>query len=140
MDFELALPPEVGSVAASRKLVREALAAWQLDELIDTAALLTSEVVTNSVLHARTEILLSIRRVSDSSVAISVHDGSPHLPRARRHSPDATTGRGLELLDQLSEEWHVDALQGGKTLTFSVGGGSDPWAAYANVNWEEAEL
>ena len=137
MDYEVALPPDVQSVAAGRRLIREALAAWHLEDLIDTATLLTSEVVTNSVLHARTDILLSVRRTSDHTVTISVHDDSPHLPRARRHSSDATTGRGLELLDQLSDEWHVEADPDGKTLTFSVGGAGDPWAAFSAGAWVE---
>ena len=134
---ELALPPDVTSVAAGRRLVRTALTAWQLEDLTDTAVLLTSEVLTNSVLHARTQIVLSVRRTGDHAVAISVHDGSPHLPRSRRHSPEATTGRGLELLDQLSDEWHVDAEADGKTLTFSVGAGPDPWVRFAEPAWVE---
>lgn len=137
VDVELTLPPDVVSVAAGRRLVREALRAWGLENLIDTAVLLTSEVVTNSVLHARTQIVVSMHRTDDHTVTIAVHDDSPHLPRTRRHSSDATTGRGLELLDRLSDEWHVDAEGDGKTVTFRVGGAADPWAAFSNANWAE---
>jgi anti-sigma regulatory factor (Ser/Thr protein kinase) len=138
LSAELVLPPDVSSVGAGRRFVREALAGWRLDHLTDTAVLLTSEVVTNSVLHARTEIVLSIR-AEDGSVTISVHDGSQHLPRPRLHSVDATTGRGLELLDRLAQEWHVDSESDGKTLTFTVGGAVDPWAQYNDASWSEAD-
>jgi anti-sigma regulatory factor (Ser/Thr protein kinase) len=135
--LELALPPEVSAVGQARRFVRGALAEWGLEHLTDTAVLLTSEVVTNSVLHARTEIVLSVRRGSDGTVTIAVHDGSRHLPRGRNHSVDATTGRGLDLLDRLAQGWHVDSDSAGKTLVFTVGG-DDPWAAYTDANWAEA--
>ncbi|MCW2542888.1 MAG: hypothetical protein JWM40_440 [Frankiales bacterium] len=138
LSAELVLPPDVSSVGVGRRFVRETLARWDLDRLTDTAVLLTSEVVTNSVLHARTEIVLSVRN-DGGTVTISVHDGSPHLPRPRLHSVDATTGRGLELLDRLAQEWHVDADRDGKTLTFTVGG-VDPWAQFSDTNWSEIEL
>ncbi|MCU1586859.1 MAG: serine phosphatase RsbU, regulator of sigma subunit [Frankiales bacterium] len=138
MSAELVLPPDVTSVGVSRRFVRSTLAEWHLDGLADTAVLLTSEVVTNSVLHARTEILLSIDRTAEGCVTISVHDGSPHQPRARSHSVDATTGRGMELLERLSQEWHIDNQADGKTLVFTVGG-ADPWAAFTSINWSELE-
>lgn len=135
--FELTLPAAVSSVGIGRRLVRDALLEWGLAELTDTAALLTSEVLTNSVLHARTPIVLVVVREADDLVTVTVHDGSRHLPQRRRHARDATTGRGLELLDKLALRWHVEPDDGGKTLTFSVGGGIDPWAAYSKERWGE---
>lgn len=139
MTYEVVLPPSVASVGAGRRLVAEALAAWDLDALAYTASLLTSEVLTNCVLHARTEMLLRVVRTGPSEVTISVHDGSTHVPRRRRHAQDATTGRGLELLDRLAQSWRVVAEDGGKTLTFTVGGDTDPWTAYARVDWMDVE-
>lgn len=138
--YELTLPPAVESVAAGRRLVGKALADWDLDALAYTATLLTSETLTNSVLHARTEIVLRVERSGAAAVTVSVRDGSMHAPRRRRHAQDATTGRGLELLDRLAQSWQVQSAGTGKILTFTVGGGSDPWAAYAGVDWMEAEL
>lgn len=140
MTYELVLPPAVVSVGAGRRLVCEALAEWDLEALTDTAALLTSEVLTNCVLHARTPMVLTIERTGVATVTISVQDGSHHTPRQRRHAPDASTGRGLRLLDQLSQSWQVQPLENGKRLTFVVGGGTDPWAAFTGVDWREAEL
>ncbi len=137
---ELALASTVDSVGAGRRFVAATLTAWDLEPLVYTATLLTSEVLTNTVLHARTPMVLTVERTGSDVVDISVSDGSTHVPRRRRHAQDATTGRGLELLDQLSQGWRVDSRHDGKTLTFTVGAAVDPWAAYAGVDWLEAEL
>ena len=138
MSYELTLAPSVDSVGVGRRLVTAALAEWGLDDLAYTATLLTSEVLTNSLLHARTQIVLTVERSGPATVSISVHDGSPLIPRRRRHARDATTGRGLELLDRLAQSWQVEPTTGGKTLTFTVGGDSDPWAEFAGIDWMDA--
>jgi len=140
MNYELALAPTVESVGTGRRLIRDALLEWQLDALADTATLLASEVLTNSVLHARTPIVLSIELTGSDCVTIAVRDGSTFVPRRRHHGRDATTGRGLELLDQLAQSWRVDADREGKTVTFVVGGRVDPWAAYTGTDWMDVEL
>jgi anti-sigma regulatory factor (Ser/Thr protein kinase) len=138
--YELALEPTVEAVGAGRRMVSAALSDWDLDGLSYTATLLTSEVLTNSVLHARTPILLTIERTGTGAVTISVRDGSKFVPRRRRHAREATTGRGLELLDRLAQSWRVQTEGDGKTISFVVGGDIDPWAAYAGVDWMDAEL
>jgi anti-sigma regulatory factor (Ser/Thr protein kinase) len=138
MTYELTLAPTVDSVGVGRRLVSEALAEWELDALSYTATLLTSEVLTNSLLHARTPIVLTIDRIGPQTVTISVHDESPLVPRRRGHADDATTGRGLELLDRLSQSWRVQPDDTGKTLTFTVGTDIDPWAAYAGADWMDS--
>lgn len=138
MTFELTLAPTVDSVGVGRRLVAEALSEWDLESLAYTATLLTSEVLTNSLLHARTPIVLTVERSSPTTVTISVHDESRLVPRRRRHAQDATTGRGLELLDRLSQSWRVQPDETGKTLTFTVGTDIDPWAAFAGVDWLES--
>jgi anti-sigma regulatory factor (Ser/Thr protein kinase) len=139
MTFELTLAPTVESVGVGRRLVGEALSEWGLDSLSYTATLLTSEVLTNSLLHARTQIVLTVERTGDQTVRISVHDGSRLVPRRRSHASDATTGRGLELLDRLAQSWRIEPDEQGKTLTFTVGTDIDPWAAYAGVDWMDAQ-
>jgi anti-sigma regulatory factor (Ser/Thr protein kinase) len=138
MTYELTLAPTVDSVGVGRRLVGEALSEWGLDALSYTATLLTSEVLTNSVLHARTTIVLSVERSAPSAVTISVHDGSSLVPRRRPHARDTATGRGLELLDRLSQGWQVDVDKDGKTLTFTVAAERDPWAEFAGADWSDA--
>ncbi|GAC1608827.1 MAG: hypothetical protein NVS3B26_07390 [Mycobacteriales bacterium] len=139
MKREIALPPTVESVGAGRRLVSQALAEWQLDSLEYTATLLTSEVLTNSILHARTPIALSVELTGPATVTIAVRDASTVVPRRRRHAHDATTGRGLELLDRLAPGWGCQADREGKTVTFVVEAGIDPWAD-AELDWADAEL
>lgn len=139
MSHELTLAPTVEAVGTGRRFVADVLSGWGLSALSYTATLLTSEVVTNSVLHARTPIVLSIERSGADAVTVSVHDESAYVPRRRRHAQDATTGRGLELLDRLSPTWQVRPERTGKTLTFTVGGDVDPWAEYAGTDWLEAD-
>ena len=139
MTYELALAPTVDAVGAGRRLVAGALSEWDLEELSYTATLLTSEVLTNAVLHARTPIVLTVERTAPALVTISVQDGSVHVPRRRQHGKEATTGRGLLLLDQLAQSWNIRSQANGKTLTFTVGGDTDPWAAFEGVDWSDAE-
>jgi anti-sigma regulatory factor (Ser/Thr protein kinase) len=127
------LPPTARSVPQARKHVNAALQRWQLDGFAETAQLLTSELVTNAVLHARTAMTLTIEE-TDGGIRVSVTDGSPVPPALRRHSVTATTGRGLRLLDQLSDAWSVEDSNGGKTVWFTLSDSGDPWKQ-AGAQW-----
>ena len=132
--FSCELPSTARSVTEARRFVLDALANWQLDGLAETSALLTSEVVTNAVLHARTPVGIVVQRLGEG-VSVSVTDGSRRQPRARDASPEATNGRGMALLDQLASTWEVRLHSKGKTVQFTVTGDSDPWAAFSLDNW-----
>jgi anti-sigma regulatory factor (Ser/Thr protein kinase) len=129
------LPATARSVPDARRLVRETLAGWGLRDVLDTAMLLTSEVVTNAVLHARTEFDLLVDQLDGDRVRIEVTDGSPMPPTMRRHSATASTGRGLQLLDMLADRWSVEPAGGGKTVWFVVSGDHDgsPMAGRARM-------
>ena len=128
MTLAVELSPVATSVREGRRFVLDALVSWGLDDLADTAALLTSELLTNSVLHARTAIALSVRQVDEATVEICVRDGSRHAPRRRGHAHDATTGRGIELLEKLAQSWDVTTDETGKTVRFLLAAGEDPWS------------
>ena len=135
----LRLAPRPASVPEARRFVMRCLERWSLDELCETAALLTSEVVSNAVLHARTEVVLTVADLGGGTLEVRVTDSSSVAPVQRRHSADATTGRGIQLLEQLALEWEVLREAQGKTLRFTVGGDRDPWAAFRDDAWLEAE-
>ncbi len=102
--MQVDLPGEPASVRAARRLVVRAVRDWSLPHLDDAAALLTSELVTNAVLHARTDLSIEVAR-HDGVVRVTVRDGSPEQPRRRRHGVSAGTGRGLGLLATLATAW-----------------------------------
>jgi anti-sigma regulatory factor (Ser/Thr protein kinase) len=135
----VALPPAAASVRDGRRFVMGVLETWGMDDLIETAALLTSELLTNSVLHARTDIVLTLSQ-REHGVEIVVRDGSRSAPRRRRRPADATTGRGLELLERLATDWDVSLDDDGKSVRFVVDAATDPWAAYTSDDWMDAEL
>jgi len=128
------LPATARSVPEARQHVTAALRQWGYDGLLETARLLTSELVTNAVLHARTEMTVTVED-TDHGVRILVTDSSPVPPSLRHHSPTATTGRGLRMLDQLAREWSVDEGDGGKTVWFTLADDIDPWSAYNADTW-----
>jgi anti-sigma regulatory factor (Ser/Thr protein kinase) len=128
------LPPAARSVTEARRFVLAAIRRWGLDTLADTAALLTSEVVTNAVLHARTPVQVAVHRLA-GGIRVEVTDGSRRTPTVRRQRRDATNGRGVALLDQLASEWDVTVHDAGKTLAFTISATDDPWAAYTGEGW-----
>lgn len=110
LDVELRLRPDAKSPAEARKTL-EALRVSLDDELVDDAALLVSEIVSNSVRHARlgeTDAIEVRIRGSRSMLHVDVIDPGPgfDVERARRASPDG--GWGLWLLDRLATRWGVE--------------------------------
>jgi PAS domain S-box-containing protein len=112
-------PPEPASVAAARRLVADSLAGLNQESLVDVALLLVSEVVTNAVLHAGTPIDLSLE-AENAHVRIEVIDESPQLPSPRGYGEDATTGRGLGLVESLASAYGVERRPVGKVVWFEV--------------------
>ena len=116
----LLLPPEARSSSMSRRFVEHALTRWQLGALSDVAVLLTSELVTNAIVHAQTEVVVTITRDDARTITVAVSDSSCSAPRLQRHSDDAATGRGLGILDALASSWDVVSGTHGKTVTFTL--------------------
>ena len=108
------------SVRRARRFVAKALLAGDVPaELVDTAVLLVSELASNVILHARSGIEVSVACRPDHA-RVAVADRNPrHLVR-RRHAQDATTGRGLLLVDRLAATWGVEPAPDGKTVWFEL--------------------
>jgi anti-sigma regulatory factor (Ser/Thr protein kinase) len=83
--------------------------------------LVTSELVTNAILHARTDVGL-VLRLNGPSIVLEVTDSSPvPVPPPHIPNPDDTSGRGLYLVDVLADEWGVRSEHGGgKTVWIRV--------------------
>jgi anti-sigma regulatory factor (Ser/Thr protein kinase) len=112
------LPYSSASAQIARSHVADALAGLRRADLADDASSLVSELVTNAVLHARTEITLSLEPCRDG-LRVAVTDGSPVLPRWSPHLATATSGRGLLLVERLSTRWGAEPLQGGGKVVWA---------------------
>ena len=113
---ELRLAPTPTAPAAARRFVRETLQAWQVGlpdgELSQRAQLLADELVTNAVLHARTELRLRLE-LQNELVHIAVRDLDQRLLRPVPDDLEAAGGRGLRLVAELATAWGVDQHPGG---------------------------
>ena len=118
---ELVLAPIPTAAAAARAFVREVLGYWQLalpdNTLVARAVLVAGELVTNAVVHARTELRLRVELRGDL-LHLAVRDGSPRLLRlVTVPDPEAEGGRGLWLVEQLARAWGVNRHRdGGKVV------------------------
>lgn len=99
----------------ARRFVEGALEQWGLAGAAWTATLLVSELAANAALHAGTDFTVVLER-TDGAVRLEVHDGSPVVPRQRRHSREATTGRGLLLVADLADDWGIEPAGTGKVV------------------------
>ncbi|GLW55374.1 ATP-binding protein [Kitasatospora phosalacinea] len=95
------------SVAGARRHTAQVLQCWRTrGELSDSARLVVSELATNAV-RARCGppgFTLSLV-LHDGALLVQVGDHDPRPPRPRTADPDATGGRGLHLVDELSSRW-----------------------------------
>ncbi|MFC3687826.1 ATP-binding protein [Aquipuribacter hungaricus] len=140
----LTLPPDPASAARARAMLRQVLDAAGRQEWLDTTELACSELITNAIVHAHTEIVVTVT-VGPDEVLVEVRDSSPMLPVQRSYDSYATTGRGMGLVAVLAAEHGIrDAGPHGKTAWFVVrgtpdaGDGDDLLAAWDDSAWDEA--
>ena len=142
----MALPGEPASAGVARRAVREALDTADRGRWSEAAELACTEVVSNVVLHAHTDLELTVE-VYDEHVRVQVRDFSPALPRQRDYGEQGTTGRGMALVAALAADHGVsDVGPDGKTVWFVVAGDaaelSEPelLAAWQDASWDLGEL
>ncbi|MFD7447944.1 ATP-binding protein [Kitasatospora sp. NPDC059827] len=101
------LPYQPESASAARRFVRDKLAAWGLEVLLDNAELIISELVTNAVkTGCRRRMTVRIDRISTALVRISVTDGSRVPPVLLDAGEDDECHRGLALVNRLTQgQW-----------------------------------
>ena len=113
------LEPDASSAAVARRFVDETLGRWQCDELLDTVTLLVSELVTNAVLHAGSQVELAVQLFADR-LRIEVGDTSGTFVRRRTAGDEEGSGRGMALVEALAQAWGVDARPAGKVVWFEL--------------------
>jgi anti-sigma regulatory factor (Ser/Thr protein kinase) len=117
---ETTLAPVPTSSRAARHVVADwCIAEGVIGDVVDTLLLLTAELVTNAVLHGRSDVVLRIGRAG-SRVRVGVGDENTRLPQRREADTDALNGRGMALVEALSDAHGIDAGPAGKTVWFDV--------------------
>ena len=111
------LLPSKTSPRAGRVVVTEVLSEWGVPaSVVDDAVLMVSELVTNAVLHARSEEPLELELDYDKTLRISLSDGCADHPRAKVARAGDEGGRGIAILGTLATRWGVDDLDSGKRV------------------------
>ena len=117
---ELALPASMTSVRRARRFVREHCTGFGMSAAAcDEVLLLASELVTNAILHGRSEVRVGVSCV-DFHVRVTVHDENSRRPVRVSQDPDALDGRGLALVAALASSWGVDDEVEGKAVWFEL--------------------
>ncbi len=118
----LRLPAELMSVREGRRFARDVVVEWGLRRLVDEVQLGVSELITNAVRHAQTDVELCLRLLDDR-LSVEVRDFEPTLHRpaeTRAADPLATSGRGLQIVAAVSRDWGVRGLTNGKAVWFAL--------------------
>ncbi|MDQ4091668.1 MAG: ATP-binding protein [Actinomycetota bacterium] len=115
------LTPHPSSVGAARRFVRDVLMSRQVaDPVVDAVELLTSELVTNAIVHGRSGPLLAVD-VKEYAVWVAVGDVNPEVPVRRLGQVDDLSGRGVVIVDELASAWGVERERNGsKRVWFEV--------------------
>jgi anti-sigma regulatory factor (Ser/Thr protein kinase) len=116
---ETVFPAVPESVAAARRFTRAALVRHAIaPETVDIAILLVSELTTNAIVHALSNVRLRVRVGED--VRIEVCDASSDGPETTPGDSERESGRGLELVSTLADGWDWSPRAEGKVVWFAL--------------------
>jgi anti-sigma regulatory factor (Ser/Thr protein kinase) len=85
----------------------------------EAVELMATELATNCVQHAQTAFELTIDH-GQGQIRIEVRDTGPGRPVPRSPTPSERTGRGLRIVEAMSDSWGIDPSSRGKTVWFTV--------------------
>lgn len=110
------LPHALSSVAQAREFVRETLADWGIDEPIDDALLVVSELAANALTHAGSAYRVRLS-ATPHALRVEVDDDGAGTPEPRPLTETEEHGRGLYLVDSLAASWGMESGDtGGKRI------------------------
>jgi anti-sigma regulatory factor (Ser/Thr protein kinase) len=121
-------PRNPRAVREARHWLRDILARWDVIDVIDSAGLLLTELITNAVVHAQSQVRV-VASIADGMLEVGVADEASHthLGPASLAQPSeiplaglVERGRGLALVAHLADAWGVAALDRGKQVWFRL--------------------
>ena len=115
----LELAPDPRSASTARQFVVTTVGDDVDDDSSAALALLTSELVTNGILHARTRLRVGVTE-HDGEILVAVGDNNLLQPEQQPYSDTRTDGRGLALIRAMAHRWGIATYDGGKSVWFTV--------------------
>ncbi|MFF4144112.1 SpoIIE family protein phosphatase [Streptomyces sp. NPDC001698] len=111
-------PGDPEALTRARHMIRTAVRDWGAGEDSYEIELVADELITNALIHTEGAAIVTLRVLSgpDRRLRIEVEDSSSALPRRREPGEDGVSGRGLLLVDRLTDVWGVEARGGGKCV------------------------
>ncbi|MEU6669009.1 SpoIIE family protein phosphatase [Streptomyces sp. NPDC046727] len=105
------------AVRHARRFTRRTLRAWGIPrDMLDTALLVVSELVTNALVHTGGPVRLDMSLVNHR-LRLAVADSSPRSPvKPASIGWEATGGRGILLVEAVSVAWGTVPVSGGKLV------------------------
>lgn len=109
---------DADALAEARHMIRAAVQAWSTGERADDIELVAGELINNSLIHTGGAALVTLRMLTGSErrLRVEVEDGSSALPHRREAGESGLSGRGLLLVDQLTDVWGVESRGSGKSV------------------------
>ena len=111
------LPPEAASAGVARRFVEQAIGEIVRPASLDVVVLLTSELVTNAIVHAGTPVEVLVRDLQ-GWIQVEVFDSGQQVPVVVDGVLMSKSGRGLPIVAALSEAWGVHPGRDGKAVWF----------------------
>ncbi|WAZ25574.1 SpoIIE family protein phosphatase [Streptomyces cinnabarinus] len=111
-------PGDPEALTQARHMIRAAVRAWGSGERADEIELVADELITNALMHTEGSAIVTLRVLTGADVRlrVEVEDSSSALPRRREAGADGVSGRGLLLVELLTDVWGVEARGTGKCV------------------------
>ncbi|MEU6370671.1 SpoIIE family protein phosphatase [Streptomyces sp. NPDC046931] len=111
-------PGDPEALVEARRMIRSAVRSWGAGERSDEIELVADELITNVLMHTEGPAIVTLRVITghDRRFRVEVEDSSSALPRRRDAGVLGVSGRGLLLVDRLSDQWGVESRGVGKVV------------------------